>query len=52
MIIAESFKEVGGASDLLHDFVQVGWGGDPSASSNPIYCKYLVEMDHVFILSG
>ena len=25
MIIAESFRAVGGASDLLHDFVQV-WG--------------------------
>ena len=47
MIIAESFRGVGGASDLLYDFVEGGGG----ASSNPIYCIYMyfVEMDHVFI---
>ena len=43
-IIAESFRAVGGASDLLHDFVQ-GVGH----SSNSIYCIYFIKMDHVFI---
>ena len=46
MIIAESFRAVGGASDLLYDFFQ-GVGG---ASSNPIYCIYFIEIDHVFIM--
>ena len=46
--IAESFRAVGGASDLLHDFVRVGGGGGGCAVQTS-YCIYFVEVDHVFI---
>ena len=49
MLIAESLRAVGDASDLLHGFVQGGGGGWGVQVQNPIYCNYFVEMDHAFI---